>query len=317
LGAPVGIAVWSTPGWVAGATAWIDERLSLRGVRRTGGVEQPHLRPWATLLRTSTTAGTVWLKAAAPGTASEVGVYTVLSRAAPEATLVPLAIDPARGWVLLPDGGATLDRDADLGPAMAAYGRLQRALEPTVGELLDAGVEDHRPAMMPRRLEQALAVIAAVPGGGELAERVAARRPQLLDWFARLAEAPGAPSLDHNDLHHRHVLGGGTKSWRFYDWGDAVVAHPFAVARLPLSMAGDERAVRDAYLAAFADLAPHAALVETLELACRVSKVTRILVWDRALMTAREAGVEVPDDWVDAPLHIAASVLDDGHLGAY
>jgi hypothetical protein len=62
-------------------------------------------------------------------------------------------------------------------------------------------------------------------------------------------------------------------------------------------------------------VAPHAQLVETLELACRVGKVSRILIWDRSLAAARDQNVHVPDDWTTAPLESAASILDDDHLG--
>ena len=59
---------WASPAWLEEATDWIDERLVVAGTRRTGPVEQPHLRPWATVLRVPTSDGTVWLKAAASRT---------------------------------------------------------------------------------------------------------------------------------------------------------------------------------------------------------------------------------------------------------
>ena len=63
--------------------------------------------------------------------------------------------------------------------------------------------------------------------------------------------------VDHNDLHDRNVLPAGANGqFRYYDWGDSVVAHPFASMLLPLSLqppsAGDR--VRDAYLAAWCDV---------------------------------------------------------------
>jgi hypothetical protein len=53
----------------------------------------------------------------------------------------------------------------------------------------------------------------------------------------------------------------------------------------------EERAflhARDAYLEVFSDVAPHAELVETLELACRVGKVARALTWERAIRELAE-----------------------------
>jgi hypothetical protein len=70
--------------------------------------------------------------------------------------------------------------------------------------------------------------------------------------------------------------------------------------------------LRDAYLEAFSDLAPHAELVETLELACRVGKIARALTWERAL---RALGDDVDEDWARAPFATLASLLDESYLG--
>jgi hypothetical protein len=117
------VAAWSSPAWLAEATDWIDEQLIAHGLERTGRVEQPHLRPPATALRTETSRGPVWLKAPGPGTASEVALYAILARVVPDAGLTPLAIDRERAWVLLPDGGPTIgerlgrDRSVEARPA--------------------------------------------------------------------------------------------------------------------------------------------------------------------------------------------------------
>ena len=46
-----GVTVWSSPAWRAEAVAWVDERLAAACLQRTGEVEQPRVRPWATVLR--------------------------------------------------------------------------------------------------------------------------------------------------------------------------------------------------------------------------------------------------------------------------
>ncbi|HEY6707110.1 MAG TPA: hypothetical protein VJB61_05890 [Actinomycetota bacterium] len=51
------IALWSSDDWRREAEAWQDGQLAARGIRRTGEVTQPHLRPWATVLRAPTTQG--------------------------------------------------------------------------------------------------------------------------------------------------------------------------------------------------------------------------------------------------------------------
>ncbi len=127
-------------------------------------------------------------------------------------------------------------------------------------------------------------------------ERVAALRADVASWCDQLAGAPGASSLDHNDLHPWNIFlsdADGNSRARFYDWGDSVVAHPFASMLVALGyMQGHALKVsvddpqilrlRDSYLDVFSDLAPRAELVEALELACRVGKIARALTWNRA-----------------------------------
>ena len=87
------------------------------------------------------------------------------------------------------------------------------------------------------------------------------RRALVAGWAHEL-DGTTAPTVDHQDLHVGNVLVDG----RFADWGDAVLAHPFAsllVAlgslRRTLQVGADDPAItrpRDAYLEVFADLAP-------------------------------------------------------------
>ncbi len=181
-----------------------------------------------------------------------------------------------------------------------------------------------RPARMPERFDEALAAArptATRPGEPEILDRVAALRERYAEDCARLAAAPGAASLDHNDLHPWNMLTAGD-GVRFYDWGDAVVAHPFACLLVPLGMLQEEdgprgRALlraRDAYLEVFSDLAPHAELVDALELACHVAKVARALVWLRALV-ATEPGSEDEARFADAPVESLGWLLAPSYLG--
>ena len=270
-------------------------------------------RPWSTVLRLPTADGPAWLKITTPTARAEVRLYRVLAQRAPDAVLVPLARDDGRGWLLLPDGGPTL-RDAGVDGArvadgvvgaMPVYAALQRAVSPARGEVLDAGLPDASPAALPARFEEAVAATG-------FDDDVARRRALVTDWAARLADAPGADlvTVDHQDLHPGNVL---VRGPRFYDWGDAVLAHPFAsllvalggLART-LGVGPDDaavRAARDAYLDGFADLAGHAELVRTADLACRAAVVARALTWHRAV---GGAGPDHPH--ADAPRRTLAVV---------
>lgn len=332
-----GVTVWSSPAWQATAVAWLDARLGEAGIKRTGEVTHPHVRPWATVLRAPTTLGVVWMKAAGPGAAFEIALYELLARAATEHVLTPIAIDVDRAWMVLPDGGSAIgDRLAgdELAEAMVVvlpqYAQMQRDLAPHADAMVALGVTDMRPAVMPARFEEALAVVGEhVERRGVTSEQqryaqVVRMGPTVAAWCDRLAVMPGPASLDHNDLHPFNVLTpepGGPA--RFYDWGDAVLAHPFSSMLVALGFMqyhvlntaiDDPRLLRmrDAYLEPFSDLGTHAELVETLELACRVGKVARSLIWHRALSAG--AVEEIEEQWADAPTNTLDALLDESYL---
>jgi hypothetical protein len=329
------------PPWLPEATVWFDESLAAQGIRRLGDLALARVRPWATVLRADTTAGVTWFKACGPGTAFEVPLYELAHRYVPASVLEPVAIDVGRSWMVLPDGGPILADDLDpdlvmrrLLDVLPRYAELQQRLAPHVDELLGIGLTDMGPAVLPQRFEQALEVVSAyLARRGTAAERetyarLVAQRARIAGWSRRLAELPGGLTLDHNDLHAWNIFysdGRGGRSGldvRFYDWGDAVVAHPFASMLIGLGWlhgmlhlpAEDPRIVRarDAYLEPFADLGPRTELVATLELACRLGEIARSLVWARAL---GEYGEQAPDTFQTAPMEHLGALLDTSYLG--
>jgi Ser/Thr protein kinase RdoA (MazF antagonist) len=115
-------------------------------------------------------------------------------------------------------------------------------------------------------------------------------------WVAaRTGELDGsgiAATIQHDDLHGGNVFIGPAGT-RFFDWGDSVVAHPFgsmvttlnSVAYRLDTTADDPRIapLRDAYLEAWTDLQPRAALQELLEVALDVGRIGKSAAWARAL----------------------------------
>lgn len=326
--------VWSSAEWLAAATGWLDERLAAAGRTRTGPVTQPHLRLWGTVLRAPTDAGTVWLKAPGPETAFEVPLYRLLAEVAPRWVLVPLAADVERGWLLLPDGGTPLgERTAaeDLPDAIAGvlphYAELQRELSGRVDDLLSFGLADMRARALPERLDEAVESVGqylgrhATDDDRTALDRVAAARPTVSEWCDRLAGGVVPASLDHHDLHAWNILVTPSGRPQFYDWGDSVVAHPFTSMLVTLGFLrlhralpdGDPRLlrVRDAYLEAFGDLGSRDELVAELDLACRVGKIARALVWLRAL---RPQGFENAEPFQRAPLQTLTAILAESPI---
>lgn len=300
---------WASAAWRDAAVAWAAEALAARGRRVTGEVQQPHLRPWSTVLRIPTDDGPVWLKANGPGTAYEPALLAALGAWRRHDVLVPLAVDIGRGWSLQPDGGPTLRSVQADAPDAAAWTRilqqyavLQRALEPRVDDLLAIGVPDVRPSAVPRLFDALIdddeAMLRGRPGGlaDEQDRHVRAARADLVAWCAELDAGGVAPTLQHDDLHDANVLIG--DGYRFFDWGDAAIAHPFGsllVCLRSVAHRADPGRValarlRDAYLDGWTDLLDLPALRRQATLAMRVACIGRALAWRRALDGAPTPG---------------------------
>lgn len=314
---------WVDDAWRADVRDWVEGRLTDAGLRPTGADEQTRALPWASLLRFPTDAGPVWFKANAVGVAHEAGLYEVLVRRAPGHVLEPLALDVDRGWLLLPDGGPTL-RDVE-GAAtdlrlwermLVEYAEMQRAVEPYADELRAAGVPDARPERMPAMRDALLADPGLVLLGRknglthEQYDDLLAGAPAYAALCAELA-AFGIPStLQHDDLHDHNVFmpaepGG---PLRVFDWGDAVVGHPFATLLVTLRVvshltgleygAAELLRLRDAYLEPWTAERDRADLVEAARLAVRIGGVARADCYRRALLEATPAGRDQYGDGV-------------------
>jgi hypothetical protein len=173
---------------------------------------------------------------------------------------------------------------------------------PHLGTLLDLGLSDLRPSLLPGLYDDAL----SIHPDAETSARLISLRPRFVDWCLRLAESPIGASLEHNDLHPWNILGVGSgvpasappTTAIFYDWGDSVVAHPFGSAVGSVSRVRrmlrrrpdhrDVRRMREAYLEVFDDLVDREDLNQTLDLACQVAKAARAVVWDRSERSVRE-----------------------------
>ena len=269
-------------------------------------------------MRAPTTDGYVWMKAAGPATAFEVGLYELLHRVAPDHVLRPIATDTDRAWMVLEDGGPVLtdliegdELVAAMAAALGRYAELQRLVAPHAEELVALGATDMRPALLPERFEHALELVT----DRDDRARLEALRPDVARWCAELAGAPGDASIDHNDLHPDNVFAGPPP--RAYDWGDSVVAHPFATmltglgfmrARVLDAPEDDPRVLRlrDAYLDGFTDLAPRAELVRALELAKRLALIAHALTWNKVLGAMPAA--DVPEGWDAMPASFLMSL---------
>ncbi|WP_116453541.1 aminoglycoside phosphotransferase family protein [Blastococcus litoris] len=302
-GGTTGAATWRDPAWRAAALDWASAHLARAGLVPAGEVEQPHVRAWSTAFRLPVRGGgSVWLKAVGPGSAQEPVLAEALGRWVPDRVLVPLAVDPERRLVLLPDGGRTLRQSGpDLSSwarMLQAYADLQVRLVPHAEAMVHAGVPDCRAERLPDLVDDLLAddeaLLAGRPDGLRAADRAAVRASsgRFADDCRRL-DGGGVPAtLQHDDLHDANVFADGG-AYRFFDWGDASVAHPFLSLLVTLRMAaraldlpdGDPalRRLRDAYLEPWSSFGTPAQLLEQCGAALRVAPLARALSWRRIL----------------------------------
>lgn len=174
--------------------------------------------PWSTVVRWDINDGRMWGKSMCPGFAQECELLPLLADVVPAAVLAPIAADRERGWLLLPDGGETLDGQVDLATwtrVLLRYAELQQRLVGREQELLATSCRDMRPHAAVDRLE-------AMMDAGQVP-----LHQNLLSGARRAAERVDLDlvpaTIQHDDLGPANVFADG----RVFDWGDACLAHPF------------------------------------------------------------------------------------------
>ena len=257
--------------------------------------------PWSTVVRWKVRDSWVWGKAACPGFAAECGLLPLIAQRSPNLVLAPIAVDVEHGWMLLPDGGETLEGTSDVDTwtrALKSYSELQMSMVNETGAMLEVGCPDMRPHAAVGRLEQMMAD-GSVPEHRWLvdaAKGVASR----LD--TELIPA----TVQHDDLNPDNVFVDG----RVFDWGDASVAHPFASLLTALwpnrpGSAAEKSRMRDAYLGSWQEFLGQdraipriKMLQEQATLAVMLAPIGRIDCWLRAPAQALVLYPYAVDRWL-------------------
>ncbi|MBB5867004.1 hypothetical protein F4553_000383 [Allocatelliglobosispora scoriae] len=288
------------------AQTWIAAALADRGTPATGPAVIDRDRPWSRVARVPVDGGEVWFKRNNEGSRYEAGLMRLLATLLPDHVIVPIAVDVPRGWMLLPDGGHTLrsltgdvfheDRWEVL---LRRYAELQQAVAPRAEELLAMGVPDVRPRAVPEIFAQLLDDPYVVANTS--AENLAALRawePRLAELAARLDASGIAPSVQHDDLHTGNVFADAEGGLRFFDFGDASLAHPFGTMLVALRVVHRDAKVehddpvlhrlRDHYLSAWGGEADLPELRRICQDAIEVTKVSKALSYHRSLIDADE-----------------------------
>lgn len=295
--------------WLREVSAWIRSALHSRGLRIAGDLDLFYIRPWSKVIRVPTVAGHVYFKAVAPALKHEVAITAALNAWQPSRTLPVLAMNEARDWLLLPDGGTRLreiiraSRDyRHWEDVLRNYAGLQIEMAQRVIDMLALNVPDRRLAALPALLSQLLedTKILRIDQKDGLSpdehRRLLALKPQLAKMCEQLAGAGIPETLNHGDLTDGNVFMTDGRP-RFFDWGDCAVSHPFYSLRtsfvsLYFSLGLDDEAggpefdyLRDVYLETWTSFAPREKLIEAFRLSKPLAAINGALGWHYILRT--------------------------------
>jgi hypothetical protein len=240
------LTLWTHPDWTARAHNWIRAELEKQGVQATGPPEQPHIRPWSTVLHVPTDVGMLYFKASTAALRHEAALTRILAGWLPESMPRVLAADAERGWLLLADGGMrlrdVLKSDPDIRHwerPLSVYAGLQIECSGRVDSLLRVGLPDRRLAKLPALFEALLNDSDGLGLGRRdgLSPEEYQRLKGFYGLLERLCEQLAAyaipETLDHGDFHDGNIF---VQNGRYllFDWGDSSVTHPFFSLRATL-----------------------------------------------------------------------------------
>ena len=315
---------WASVAFQEELRRWVADHVgSVRAMDRV------KLRPWSAVWRVEADDGIFYAKQNCPLQNFEAALVLELHEISPHGIVPVAAADAERGFLLTADQGPVLEKRDEATnlrvwqELLVAASRLQRdvvthvdALEARVGltRLAPEDAEEYVAA----RVDAFAALAEGDPRrlAPEVAERLRAHLPVVRSWSEEVA-ALGLPlSLNHNDLHEHNTFDT-ADGLRFFDFGDAVVSSPLEVLRVPLAIVagdvGDDpedprlRAVADAALEVWSDLAPMRELRAALPAALQLGRLARAESWIRCLpsMTAAELA-----DYGQYPASWLASLTD-------
>jgi hypothetical protein len=297
--------LWQQPDWQAEAKAWIHSALEKNHLQLIGDIEQPHIRPWSTVMTVPTNAGTLYFKASASLFAHETALTDYLARFRPEIVPALVAVDTKRHWMLMRDAGTPLRQFVRTEKSIALwkdvlplYVNLQKAMAERTTHLLALGVMDRRLARLPAMFENLIADASAMMLDQEesLTSDEYSRLKGYGPEFARMCEkltSFGIPeTIHHDDFHDGNIFVQSNGKIILTDWGESAITHPFftlvVIMRsvdnsMGMDFSPESEDVRDMYLQYWTSYAPIDDLRSIVKLAQRIGYVNRALTWKMSL----------------------------------
>jgi len=293
--------LWEQSNWQAEAQAWIRTALDQNNLQLTREIEQPHIRPWSTVMTLPTEDGMYFFKASASAFAHEPALTAYLARFRPELFPKLLAVDTERHWMIMQDAGQpirqTIRAERSIDPwreVMPHYVYLQKDLASHVDELLALGVMDRRLNKLPALFETLIAdkasMLLDVADDSLTTEEYTRLRksvPEFERMCIELADFGIPETIHHDDFHDANIFKRDGKI-TFTDWGESAIAHPFFTLvvmmrsvdnSFGMDYSPEANLVRDLYLEHWTSFAPLDDLQAVVKLAQRIGYVNRALTW--------------------------------------
>jgi hypothetical protein len=245
---------WQQPKWHDEVHFWIRQNLQEQDLKLAGEIEQTHLRPWSTVMTVPTQQGIVYFKATTPMLVHEPALTRFLASQRPDILPELLAVDVARGWMLMRDSGTpirefvkvekSISRWLDVLPVFAEF---QIQMSKQVDQLLSVGALDRRLEILPQDFRSLLtdkeSMLLDQPEG--LTSHEYERLQNLIPEFTRMCEELsdfGIPeSVHHGDLSNSNVYLKHSKII-FTDWAGN---HPVKSYQSEVEKSWQNRARRD------------------------------------------------------------------------
>lgn len=299
--------IWHDPNWQKQAHAWIHLEAERNSIHLTGEIEQPHAYAWSTVMRVSSSEGTLFFKATAGETVYEAALTQKLARWFPDCMPDLIAVDTERGWMLMRDGGeqlrASIRPTKDIKPwepVITRYAELQIGLAEHIDEILALGIPDHRIASLPVLFAEVLTdqeslMLDQEKGlASEDFQEIQKRMPRVKEICDELAAFGIPESINHGDFHDGNIL---LKDGRitFFDWGDGDVTHPFVSLRTffvsieialeldDYSFTPEMSALLDRYLEPWQKFASQEELLKAYRLSKPVASIVKTLAWHHSI----------------------------------
>ncbi len=297
--------LWQHVDWQAEAKVWIHAALDQYNLQLAGEIEQPHIRPWSTVMTVPVNDEMLYFKASASLFAHETALTDYLARLRPEIIPGLLAVDMKRHWLLMRAAGTPLRHFIRTEKSIARwkdvlplYVGLQKEMAERTTHLLALGVMDRRLAKLPEMFENLIADSSAMLLDQEesLTSEEYARLKNYGPEFTRMCEklaSFGIPeTIHHDDFHDGNIFVQDDGKIILTDWGESAVTHPFftlvVIMRsvdnsLGIDFSPESEQVRDMYLQYWTSYAPMEELRPIVKLAQRIGYVNRALTWKISL----------------------------------